>query len=254
MKKQFTYMVGMTAALSLMVGSVALAASTPEQLAKKLADSYAPAGTSHLRTKADDGFYEILYSKTDETFEYKVSSTGTALVAFESERIDHRGGSAVTITEETAKGKVTAELPKAEILSVNLDRDEEIEYEVRFKTDTYYGEYTIHPENGTILQRDIVIGTWVSTPDGTTSATPAAKVTPAATTTQSKSTADIGAEKAKQIALKEVPGATVVKCERDYEHGALVYELELYNGRWEYDIDIDGATGTILKMEKEYDD
>lgn len=61
--------------------------------------------------------------------------------------------------------------------------------------------------------------------------------------------AGITAAKAKQIALAEVGGGTVTKCKTDHEHGRLVYEIEIrYNG-WEYELEIDTATGKIVKYE-----
>lgn len=61
----------------------------------------------------------------------------------------------------------------------------------------------------------------------------------------------IGVEKAKQIALKEVPGATVVKAEFDRDDGKAVYEIELVKDIYEYDIEIDAATGEILEFEQD---
>ncbi|GHV31757.1 hypothetical protein FACS1894167_14420 [Synergistales bacterium] len=60
---------------------------------------------------------------------------------------------------------------------------------------------------------------------------------------------EITAEKAKEIALSKVGGGTVVECKLDYEHGKQVYEIEIrYNGR-KYEVDVDVATGNIVKYE-----
>ena len=65
----------------------------------------------------------------------------------------------------------------------------------------------------------------------------------------------IGREKAQQIARNKAgSGATVVKCELDWDDGRQVYELELRNGRMEYECDIDAKSGSILKWEADYDD
>lgn len=68
------------------------------------------------------------------------------------------------------------------------------------------------------------------------------------TSTQS-STSEIISSKAQSIALARVGGGIVTKCKTDYEHRRLVYEVEIrYNG-WEYEIDIDAATGEVVKYE-----
>lgn len=64
----------------------------------------------------------------------------------------------------------------------------------------------------------------------------------------------ISADKAKSIALAKAPGASVVRCELDYDDGRAVYEIELRSGRTEYDCDIDAKTGAVLDWDVDYDD
>jgi uncharacterized membrane protein YkoI len=59
----------------------------------------------------------------------------------------------------------------------------------------------------------------------------------------------ITAEKAKEIALSKVGGGVVIKCKLDYEHGGQVYEIEIRRDGLEYEMDIDVATGNIVKYE-----
>ena len=69
---------------------------------------------------------------------------------------------------------------------------------------------------------------------------------------------DIGAEKAKEIALNhaglKAGEVTRMKVEKDRDYGILKYEVEFEKGRMEYDYEINAETGKILKAEKEYDD
>ena len=58
-------------------------------------------------------------------------------------------------------------------------------------------------------------------------------------------------EKAKQIALAEVPGATVVKAEFDNDDGVPVYEVELVKDAWEYEFKIHAKTGQILERDQD---
>ncbi len=61
-------------------------------------------------------------------------------------------------------------------------------------------------------------------------------------------------EKAKQIALDAVPGATVYKAEYDVDDGVAVYEIELIKGSYEYEFKIDANTGAILEQDKDWRD
>ena len=72
------------------------------------------------------------------------------------------------------------------------------------------------------------------------------------TTTGQGSTTTITADKAKQIALAKVSGATaanVVKCKLDRDDGIQVYEIEIRVGRMEYEFEINAVTGAILSMD-----
>ncbi len=63
---------------------------------------------------------------------------------------------------------------------------------------------------------------------------------------------------AKEIALDDAgvkaSNAVFLKAELDWDDGRQVYELELRNGRMEYECDIDAKSGSILKWEADYDD
>ena len=74
----------------------------------------------------------------------------------------------------------------------------------------------------------------------------------AATSTSTFST-DIGAEKAKEIALQHAgvsaSNAVFVKAEREYDDGRLTYDVDFYAGNKEYDYEILAADGTILSYD-----
>jgi len=64
----------------------------------------------------------------------------------------------------------------------------------------------------------------------------------------------IGVNRAMNIALKKVPGASnshVKKINLDRENGRMVYEGEIYYNGQEYEFDIDAATGDIVKWKAE---
>ena len=64
----------------------------------------------------------------------------------------------------------------------------------------------------------------------------------------------ISVEKAKQLAQNRAPSATLVKIEMDYDDGRAVYEGELREGSWEYEFEINAATGEFIKWEKDWND
>lgn len=81
---------------------------------------------------------------------------------------------------------------------------------------------------------------------------PPAQDTPSASPAPSASAAgDIGLEGAKTAALERMglsgDQVTWTDAEADWEHGRMEYELEFWAGQVEYDLEIDGATGAVLK-------
>lgn len=59
-------------------------------------------------------------------------------------------------------------------------------------------------------------------------------------------------EKLNAIALEQHPGATIHDSELELERGQYIYQLELRDQQGvEWDLDIDAATGTILKNKQD---
>lgn len=65
----------------------------------------------------------------------------------------------------------------------------------------------------------------------------------------------IGLEEAKQVALKQVPGASsadIVKAYQDYDDGILEYEVEIHYNGYEYDYEILGSSGEIISKDVDH--
>ena len=120
-------------------------------------------------------------------------------------------------------------------------------YEVELKTAFGEYEYIIDGYTGEVLSGAADIQT---NPGGAT--TPS---TPDTSGGQQPSGADIGLDAAKSAALTHAGGAAsqalFPQTERDYDDGRLEYELEFWVGETEYDYEVDGATGRIIKSEAE---
>lgn len=112
-------------------------------------------------------------------------------------------------------------------------------YEVQFTHEGVLYEFKIAARNGRIIGQDME------------STGAAGYDTPAQDQETAEGPQDIGVEKAKEIALSNVSGASasdVKKAQADNENGKLVYEIEIrYDGQ-EYDFEIDAATGDIVSQ------
>lgn len=146
------------------------------------------------------------------------------------------GGSAA-ITEDQAREIALADagLTAEEVtfLKTKLDRDDgRLVYDVEFYTADYTEyDYEIDAADGTVLSSDFDAEGYTAPADSATAIT---------------------ADQAKEIALAEVPGATVddiYEFELDRDDGRLEYEgAILYDGT-EYEFTIDGYSGAIRSWE-----
>lgn len=148
------------------------------------------------------------------------------------------GAAAGLLSLEDAKSKALAHagLTAGEVTFIKgeLEREDGRQvYEIEFYTNSYEEyEYDIDACTGEILSFD-------KDADHLSPSTGAQEVT---------------RDRAREIALEKVPGASashVVKLKEDRDDGRKIYEVEIvYNGM-EYEFEIDAATGTILEFDSE---
>lgn len=162
---------------------------------------------------------------------------------------------------------------QAQRVRVEKDRDDgRMVYEVDFVYNGIEYEYEVDVATGEIRKieqeknqprakataKPTAKPTAKATAKTTAKATAKATAKPTAKPTKASSTEDIGRNKALSIALGNAGvssgDAKRVKVEKDRENGRMVYEVEFDANGYEYDYEIDAATGKILKKEKERDD
>ncbi len=106
-------------------------------------------------------------------------------------------------------------------------------YDIEFYSGNKEYDYEIDMATGTILSYDYDIEGYVNTP--------------------AQSTNDIGANKAKEIALNHAgvaaSNAVFLTAKLDYDDGRRVYDVEFYSGNKEYDYEIDAADGSIISFD-----
>lgn len=155
------------------------------------------------------------------------ASTESPSVAYSSGDIGDAAAKASALTH--------AGLAENEVTNLYAERDWDdgrLEYEVDFWRGAVEYEYTIDGITGMVLKYKQEDHTIVVTSSG-----------------------DIGDVAAKTIALDHAGLAenlvTGLQIERDWDDGRLEYEVEFWQGTVEYEYTIDGATGVVLKYERE---
>lgn len=87
-----------------------------------------------------------------------------------------------------------------------------------------------------------------SSDTSSTSASATASATTAApTTTGTAVVSAVTQQQAEQIAVATVPGGTVANAEQQQRDGTAVWHIHLRDAKgWDYDVDVDAATGVVL--------
>ena len=161
------------------------------------------------------------------------SADGTNSSANTSQSTD--GSAAITEDQAREIALADAGLTAEEVtfLKTKLDRDDgRLVYDVEFYTADYTEyDYEIDAADGTILSSDFDAEGYTAPTDSATAIT---------------------ADQAKEIALAEVPGATVddiYEFELDRDDGRLEYEGAIWYDGTEYEFTIDGYSGAIRSWE-----
>ena len=244
---------------------------TQEQAKKVVTDEHPGATIQSVTVDYDDGLmeYDVRFTASGYYGEITVHpGTGAVLkrdiqIGTQPTANDVRTLISYTQATEAALKQV----PGGVITDVDLDREGGTYiYEIEVYKDGLEYDVALNAADGTVLWSNSHADSWssflranpASTPAASSNASAAASSrssTPAATPSMpSGNNGYIGFEKAKQIAMAQAPGAVVRKCEMDFDDGRMKYEVELRNGFWEYDFDIDAVTGAIIKWDQDYDD
>ena len=151
----------------------------------------------------------------------------------------------ITIEEVESKAVETV---GGVVTEIDYDRSDD-EYEVEVESGSVTYELDINATSGEVVKKETE-----NNEDGKT-------LTVANTDTKVNTKPDtnkktnnyITAKEAIAIALKQTPG-TVKDVELDKDDGRAYFEIEIKDGKYEYEYEIDAVTGKILDFEKDRDD
>lgn len=224
----------------LMCGATTVEAKkmTSADQAKKAALKKVPSATVFkVKSDHDNGIlvYEVELSKGDKehNFEYRASDGKLIQYDWEINNPPRTDQDKKNISKKSIKKKAKKKVKNATVLSTVLKQDDgRAEYKVKLRKGNKNYTLVYDSKSGKLLEYE-----W--------------KITSSDSSSDKK---DIGLEKAKSIAKKKAPGASIVKAKLDNDDGVQVYEVELVKGAYEYEVKIDAKTGKVLEFETDMDD
>ena len=235
--------------LSQMAASGAAQLPIGREEANRIAQTYAgvlevSAVVSEVDAELDEypPHYEVELKLPYGEFEYMVDAYTGQVLRGQADILSLAGGSGAISQEDIgAEAAKSAALSHAgvdagRVSSIWAKRDYEngrLEYEVEFWVDGVEYEYEVDAATGQIVGFE-------HDGDGTGGAAAAG---------------DNGMEAARDAAFRhagvDAGQAEVTSAKREYDDGRLEYEIEFWVGTTEYDYEIDGATGAVIKSEAE---
>lgn len=209
----------------------------------------------------DDGrmVYEVEFHVNGTEYEYEIDAQTGDVVKHKTEQNGaNTGGSSANtssyIGENAAKAAALKHAGVSESSTkycnawLEYDDGRPECYEVEFMANNTRYEYKIALTSATVLE---------SEQESYGSSGSSGQSTGQSGSGSGTSSTDIGAEKAKSIALNHAgvsaSQTTELKVERDTDDGVLEYEVEFKAGGKEYEYTIHGGTGQILKYESDWD-
>lgn len=209
----------------------------------------------------DDGrmVYEVEFHVNGTEYEYEIDAQTGDVVKHKTEQNGaNTGGSSANtssyIGESAAKAAALKHAGVSESSTkycnawLEYDDGRPECYEVEFMANNTRYEYKIALTSATVLE---------SEQESYGSSGSSGQSTGQTGSGSGTSSTDIGAEKAKSIALNHAgvsaSQTTELKVERDTDDGVLEYEVEFKAGGKEYEYTIHGGTGQILKYESDWD-
>lgn len=212
---------------------------TSADQAKKAALKKVPSATViKVESDHDHGIsvYEVELSKggKEYNFEYRASDGKLIQYDWEINNPPRTNQDKKDFSQKSIQKKAKKKVKNAVVLSTVLKYDDgRAEYKVKLRKGNKNYTLVYDSKSGKLLEYE-----W--------------KITSSDSSSSNKK--DIGLKKAKSIAKKKAPGASIVKAKLDNDDGVQVYEIELVKGIYEYEVKIDAKTGKVLEFEKDIDD
>lgn len=219
-----------------MLSSTAEAKYNPDK-ASRAAQKKVPGATiTEVEMDMDDGkaVVEVSLIKKNKKYSLKYRHSDNKLIEYEWElpNTSYSIQNKKNVSMSKIKTKARKLVKGSKIISARLSVDDGLsEYKLSLKKGKRQYKLVYNAKNGKLLEYEWKQLSSSSSPKGY-----------------------IGESKARNIALKKAPGATITKFEFDKDDGIAVYEVELRKGIYEYEVKINAATGAIIEFEKEIED
>lgn len=218
-----------------------------------------------VKLETDDGvtFYDIEFSSSSASYEYKINAYTGAVIEKKTQTISSSNGTQLpsgVISLDAAKNYALSDAAlsgeQVTYTKAELDMDDgSLRYDIEFFTSTHEYEYEIDAYTGSVLSKkaESLSNTGSSNGNNTSGGNNSS-----GNSGSSSSSGYISADEARSIALSHAglsdSEVTFSKTKLERDDGMMIYEIEFYRGFMEYEYEINAVTGQVIDFDSEYDD
>lgn len=233
MKKRLLFSSMFLCAALLIPGTLSAKQINSAEDAKQLAKAKvagATVGETDTDYKNNDLVYEVDLYKGNKEYQLTYKASNAKLIKYEWELFDKSSAEDVLLSKKKIKSLAKKKVGGGSVQSIHLEYDDGVsEYKVQIAKGSKTYQLVYHAGLGKLLSYE-----WEITGNS-----------------GKASSGSVTAAKAKKIAKKKVPGATIIKCELDKDDGISVYEIEMVKGQMEYELTINAENGDIIEYDSD---
>ena len=219
-------------------------------------------------TKKDALVYDVDFTAGGYQYEYRLSAATGDILKFEKKPDSDAAPAQPSQPEsgdaETAKAIALAHAGVTESdisgYTCKPDLEDGIQvYDIHFRAGDLEYEYEIDPASGSVRKSETELFDAVQLPQNTgenAGASPSGKSGSSGGAQTSGGLVGEAAAKSAALTHAGVAEGDIFdyKCKLDRENGVQVYEIEFHAGEFEFDYEINAATGAVLKADKEWEE
>lgn len=215
----------------------AKAFSSLEQARKLARQKVKSATITEVEQDTDDGVnvYKVSLDKGNKEYNLKYRQSDGKLLEYEWKKlsgVEHGDQTEANVSKAKIRKKAIKKVKNASVRSIRLYSEvARMEYKVRLQKGNYRYTLVYDAKSAKLLEYEKKYG----------------KSGTGASDSGASTSKDIGKKEAKKIALRMLPGATVVEIERDKDGGTVYYKVELVKEHYENEVVIDAKSGMVRK-------
>lgn len=197
--------------------------------AEIIAQSNLPQRTKLVDATENKNRYELkFYNKyKKEKYQIDIDKYTQQITTYKSQLDYSDGSEEIDLDEQKVEQIILEQIPNAQDILINLEQQNDLyKYEVTLNVNSYFGQISINPSTGIILEKTFKLIAEVD-----------------------KDIILLSFNEAQQIALMNVPYSIIVDINLENNEDTYIYEIKIYDDKSIYTLKINAVTGEKISLD-----